>query len=68
MYPVAIVRYGKVAETFTVGNLQIFDCKLQYLHKFVQDGVMYYVMAEKTEPAITSLSTGSVGVIEKGLA
>lgn len=67
MYPVAIVRYGKITETFTVRNLQLFDCKLQYLRKFTKDGVTFFVMAEKDD-YITSLSTGNVGKITKGLA
>ena len=67
MYPVAIVRYGKVAETFTVKNLQLFDMKLEYIRKYTQDGVVHFVMAEKVSD-VTSLSTGSVGEITKGLA
>jgi len=67
MYSVAIVRYGKVTETFAVKNLQLFDMKLEYIRKYTQDGVVYYVMAEKVSD-VTSLSTGSVGIITKGLA
>lgn len=67
MYPVAIVRYGKVAETFAVKNLAIFTAKLAYLRKYEKDGVTYFVLAEKTSD-ITTLSTGNVGIITKGLA
>lgn len=68
MYPVSIVRYGKVVEMFTVKNLAIFTAKLAYIRKYEKDGVTYFVMAEKDDCNIVSLSTGSVGAITKGLA
>lgn len=68
MFQVAIVRNGKVCEMFAVGNLVLFACKLEYLRKYTQDGVTHFVMSEKDDCDIVSLSTGNVGQIVKGLA
>lgn len=68
MYPVAIVHCGKVCETFTVSNLVLFACKLEYLRKYTQGDTTYFVMSEKDDCDITSLSSGNVGMIVKGLA
>lgn len=68
MFQVAIVRCGKVCDTFAVSNLMLFACKLEYLRKYTQDGVAYFVMSEKDDCDLTSLSTGNVGMIAKGLA
>jgi hypothetical protein len=68
MYSVAMVRNGKVCETFTVNNLAIFTAKLAYLRKYTENGITHFVMAEKNDCDLTSLSTGDVGQIVKGLA
>lgn len=68
MFQVAMVRNGKVCETFHVKNLMMFAQKLEYLRKYTQDGVVYFVMSEKDDCNLASLSTGNVGKITKGLA
>ena len=68
MFQVAIVRYGKVCEMFTVNNLAVFTVKLSYLRKYSRDDITYFVMSEKDDCDLTSLSTGNVGEITKGLA
>lgn len=68
MFQVAIVRNGKVCEMFGVNNLMLFACKLEYLRKYTQGDTVYFVMSEKNDCDITSLSTGNVGQITKGLA
>lgn len=68
MFQVAIVRNGKVCEMFAVSNLMLFACKLEYLRKYTENGVTHFVMSEKDDCDITSLSTGNVGQIVKGLA
>lgn len=68
MFQVAIVRNGKVCEKFTVKNLTVFAVKLAYLRKYTQDDTTFFVMSEKDDCDIVSLSTGNVGMITKGLA
>lgn len=68
MFQVAMVRNGKVCQTFQVGNLAIFEDRLMYLSKYTVNGIIHYVMAVKDDCDITSLSTGNVGQIAKGLA
>jgi hypothetical protein len=67
MFQVGIVHNGKVCETFIVGNLVLFACKLDYLRKYTQGNTTYFVMSEKDDCSLTSLSTGDVGPITKGL-
>lgn len=68
MFQVAMVRYGAVCEKFQVKNLVLFAQKLSYLRKYTENGITYFVMSEKDDCDITSLSTGNVGQIVKGLA
>jgi hypothetical protein len=67
MYSVAMVRNGAVCEKFTVKNLTVFTAKLAYLRKYTQGNTTYFVMSEKDDCSLTSLSTGDVGPITKGL-
>lgn len=68
MFQVAIVRNGKVCEMFGVNNLMLFACKLEYLRKYTQGDITHFVMSEKDDCNLVSLSTGNVGQIVKGLA
>ena len=68
MFQVGIVRYGKVCDTFAVSNPMLFACKLSYLRKYTHEGITFFVMAEKEGCDLSSLSTGNVGKITKGLA
>lgn len=68
MFQVAMVRNGKVCEMFTVNNLAIFTAKIDYLRKYTKDNTTYFVMSEKDDCDIVSLSTGNVGEIVRGLA
>lgn len=68
MFQVAMVRNGKVCEKFTVSNLVLFDAKLDYIRRYAENGAVFFVMSEKDDCNLASLSTGNVGEIARGLA
>lgn len=68
MYTVNIVRYGQIVESYTVKNIRITLSQLAYVSVTNVGNVYNVVMATKKDCDITSLSTGSVGFVTKGIA
>jgi hypothetical protein len=68
MYTVNIVRYGQVVKSYSVKNIRLTLAQLAYLSVSNEGNTYNVVMAVKNDCDIVSLSTGNVGIIEKGLA
>ncbi len=68
MYTVNIVRYGQVVTSYSVKNIRIHLAQLAYLSVSNEGNVYNVVMAVKDDCDLTTLSTGNVGIITKGMA
>jgi len=68
VYTINIIRYGKVVNTYTVNNIRIHLAQLAYISVSNEGNTYNVVMAVKDDCDITTLSTGNVGTITKGLA
>jgi hypothetical protein len=71
MYTVNIVRYGQVVTSYSVKNIRLTLAQLAYLsvsNEGNEGNVYNVIMAVKDDCDITTLATGNVGIITKGLA
>lgn len=68
MYTVNIVRYGQVVTSYSVKNIRLTLTQLAYLSVSNEGNVYNVIMAVKDDCDITTLATGNVGIITKGLA